>query len=95
MTLFCEACAMGESCPAHDPSEYSPPGEPTAAHLERELADLVVIDGPNAGQVWVYVADEGGFMRRDGGDGTVCNEAAAVIDYVGGNVRPLPNREDN
>lgn len=74
-----------------DPAEHRPAGEPPAELMEEQLADLVVIDGPNEGQVWTYIAGQGGFMRQDGSEETKCNSAAAVIAHVGGNVRPVPS----
>jgi hypothetical protein len=69
-------------------TEHRPPGEPPAAALEDELADLVVVDGPNAGEVWTYVADAGGYVRVDATEDTICTDTAAVIAHAGGNVRP-------
>lgn len=84
--------------------EQAGTGEPFAQELERELADLVVIDGPRAGQVWTYLAEVGGFVcqrihhepaHREDAD-VVCRDAAAVIAHTGGNVRPAnqPPREN-
>ena len=72
-----------------DPVEPRPSGEPTAELMEEQLADLVVIDGPHKGEVWVFVAGQGGFMRQDGSDDAICTSAAAVIEHVNGNVRPV------
>lgn len=81
--------------------EQAGTGEPPAEAMERELADLVVIDGPHAGQVWTYLAEMGGFVRQRTHRGpldeeTVCRDAAAVIAHTGGNVRPAsqPPREN-
>lgn len=47
-----------------DPTE-PPPGEPPAAQLAEQLADVVVVDGPHAGEVWTYEADHGGYLPVD------------------------------
>lgn len=74
-------------------SEHHPPGEPPAAALEEQLADLEVVDGPNAGQVWAYVGSMGGYMVADGTDETVCTDVAAVIVHTGAEVvRPVEER---
>ena len=67
-------------------NEHHPPGEPPAAALEEQLADVVVVDGPNAGQVWTYVGSMGGYMVADGTDETVCTDVAAVLVHTGAEV---------
>jgi hypothetical protein len=69
--------------------EYLPPGHTTGEEFAAELADLVVVDGPNAGDRWTYVASQGGYLPADGSSDVPMRNAAAVIDHVGGNVRPI------
>jgi hypothetical protein len=72
---------------------HHPPGEPPAAALEEQLADLVVVDGPNAGQVWTYVGSVGGYMVADGSDEAICADVGAVVVYTGAEVvRPVEER---
>lgn len=78
-------------CPLFD---HHPPGEPPAAALEDELADLVVVDGPNAGQVWTYEASHGGYVIADpegrAADETICDSPAMVMVHTGAEVvRPV------
>lgn len=67
-------------------TQHHPPGEPPADALEDQLADLLVVDGPNAGQVWTYVGDVGGYMVADGSDATICVDLGAVIAHTGAEV---------
>lgn len=70
-------------CPVHD----RPTGEPVAAALAVELADL---RAESDGSVWTYSAKVGGFVSTDHPAAPVCRDAAAVIDYLGGAiVRPV------
>jgi hypothetical protein len=74
---------------------HHPPGEPPAAALEEQLADLEVVDGPNAGQVWTYVGSMGGYMVADGSDEMVCTDVAAVIVHTGAEVvRPVTQESE-
>lgn len=84
----------GEEMQDHDHESFHPPGEPPAAALSEQLADLVVVDGPNAGQVWTYEASHGGYViadpegRQD--DDTICDSPAAVLVHTGAEVvRPV------
>lgn len=74
---------MAPGCPVHD----RPSGEPVARALEVELADL---RAETDGSVWSYSAKVGGFVSIDHPAAPVCRDAAAVIDYLGGDiVRPV------
>jgi hypothetical protein len=67
---------------------FHPPGEPPAERLSEQLADLEVVDGPNAGQVWTYRADTGGYQTE--GDDAICDSPAAVMVHTGAEiVRPV------
>lgn len=67
-------------------NEHHPPGQPPAAALEEQLADVVVVDGPNAGQVWTYVGSAGGYMRADGAEDTKCDDIGALLAHTGAEV---------
>jgi len=74
--------------------EPHPPGEPEAARLAEQLADVRVIDGPRAGQVWTYVPDRGGYMAADGTDETICAEVGAILTHCRAEVvRPIGEDE--
>jgi hypothetical protein len=77
--------------------DFHPPGQPPAEALADEFADLVVVDGPNAGQVWTYEASKGGYQIADpdgrAADDTSCTSPAAVIAHTGAEVvRPVEER---
>jgi hypothetical protein len=67
-------------------TETHPPGEPIAERLAEELPDLLVMDGPRAGQIWTYEAEYGAYMVADAigreRDDMKCRDAAAVIAHV-------------
>jgi hypothetical protein len=80
-----------------DPTE-PPPGEPPAEALAEQLADVVVVDGPHAGEVWTYEADHGGYLpadpkRRQDDDTPIADIGALLLHVRAEVVRPIENKE--
>lgn len=81
-------------CPVHGDR---PPGEPVAQRVAEQLADVVVVDGPHRGEVWVYEAAHGGYLphdpvlRQDNDIPLV--DIGALLEHCHAEVvRPLPRR---
>lgn len=79
--------------PLIDPTE-PPPGEPPAEALADQLADVVVVDGPHAGEVWTYEASHGGYLPADlarrAEVGEPCVDIGALLVHVRAEVvRPV------
>lgn len=68
-----------------------PAGDPAAARMAEELADLrALVDGSR----WTYSAAVGGYVSLDDAHlDVICRSAAAVIEHTGGNVVPISEEE--
>lgn len=76
-----------------DPTQ-PPPGEPPSEALAEQLADVVVADGPRAGEVWTYDAAHGGYLPADPktrmDDDIPCVDIGALLEHVRAQVvRPV------
>lgn len=77
---------------------HHPPGEPAAERLAEQLADVVVMDGPRAGEVWTFDGSKGGYIRASAAglmdDETICDDIGALLVHVGAQVvRPASERD--
>lgn len=75
-------------------TEHHAPGAPEAELVADQLADLLVVDGPNAGQVWTYDASKGGYVHASArgrvADDAICADVGALLVHVGAEVvRPM------
>lgn len=80
-----------------DPTE-PPPGEPPAEQMAEQLADVVVVDGPHAGEVWTFEAAHGGYLpadpKRRAEVDEPCVDIGALLLYVRAEVvRPIKSKE--
>ncbi len=76
-----------------DPTQ-PPPGEPVAEVEAERRAPLRVIDGPRAGEIWVYDAAKGGYLPADPkvrmDDDIPCMDVGALLTHVRAEVvRPI------